>query len=221
MAFLYRTPVIIRYRQPYLDWANAAPGDVDYSPEDAARGDVYLGPSFETEPTLARVLDECWSDIFEEALFAWMEDEATWPSPRTREMFDEWFDAELCGSVIDVYPGEPLTDDDVDVEDVGYALDRCAWCGVELDGDAGRFVGFKVSNRKLLAHRHGRTLSLSLAGDQMVTGIVVPDGEGGARPDDDIVFKACNRDCMQALRKAVPPALKRTMREIERLLAES
>ena len=45
--------------------------------------------------TATTLIDEFWPDVFEEELAAWTLDEAAWPSPRTRKLFDTWFDLEF------------------------------------------------------------------------------------------------------------------------------
>ena len=141
MPYLFRSAVLIARKQPYLDWANslADPG-ATLTMELAQQRDVYLGSHTDELPTLDALLDDIWDEIFEEELFAWSTDEQQWPGNRTRQMFDEWFTAELCDSVIDLVPDEPLTEDDIDLQDLQIALSTCSVCRKELATQDSRLV---------------------------------------------------------------------------------
>ena len=49
------------------------------------------------------VLDEFWPPVFEAMLEGWLRSETLWPSDRTRTMFDEWFEIQMCSLVQDLY----------------------------------------------------------------------------------------------------------------------
>ena len=82
------------------------------------RRTVYLGPEADN-PSLERLIEEFWEEIFELELAAWLEDSSGWPAPRTREMFNEWFEVELTDTVVDLVPEEPLTQQQLDAAEVG------------------------------------------------------------------------------------------------------
>jgi hypothetical protein len=84
------------------------------------------------EPDVDALLDQFWEDFFHEELASWGIKEKNWPPLRTREAFNQWFDVELNASVYDLTPEEPLSQSDVDFEDLAAASGRCAECG--LDG---------------------------------------------------------------------------------------
>jgi hypothetical protein len=106
---LQRSALTITRKQPYADWANGAGEDesdtVPYT-EELPRT-VYLVPPIDSTAGIGELLDEFWSDIFVEELAAWSEDEGSRPTPLTRQLFDEWFDAELTDAVVDLTPDEP------------------------------------------------------------------------------------------------------------------
>src|SRR5690242_230876 len=111
MPFLYRTPVIVSRKQPYIDWANGlrrTDDEPDFPPELAQKKDIYLGRYYATEEASEGLLDEIWPDIFEEELLGWSTDESEWPANRTREMFDAWFETELADSIVDLFPDHLL-----------------------------------------------------------------------------------------------------------------
>ena len=94
--------------------------------------------------------------------------EQRWPSPRTREMFDAWFDVELCHSVYDLDPGDPFTQREVDAHDIAEALTTCASCGISVDEGEGRFAGFQVADPERLAPWKGRVLPLAIDEQQLI-----------------------------------------------------
>ena len=150
MAFLYRSAVTVTRKQPYIDWAN---GFDDGGPEltdelAGSRRTVYLVGESDDRADLRALLDDCWEEIFEQELAMWMEEEDDWPAPRTREVFDAWFDAEITDTVFDLAPDEPLTETDGELADLSEAFHFCAWCDLEIEEGQGRFVGFKLPDRE-------------------------------------------------------------------------
>jgi hypothetical protein len=237
MPFLYRTAIILQRRQPYVDWANALPGGDESPPFPSAlaeKKEIYLGPHSETEQTLPQALAAVWDAIFEEELNAWSTDERQWPE-FTREMFDDWFATELAGSIVDLVPEEPLTEDDIEDLDAEDAVRHCAWCDAELGLEQGRDVRFEVSDSVLFEERENRVLALAIERDRAAIGIVRRAQKGPDQDDDldgevggddsseaeaeaplEVVFRACSRPCEKRLLKEVPSAL----RELEQALAK-
>jgi hypothetical protein len=211
MSFLYRNAITITRKQPYIDWANSLDdGGPELTAELAAdRRTIYLVPEANRHPDLRQLLDEFWEDIFDEELAVWMIDEGHWPKPRTREMFDLWFDAEATDSILDLVPEEPLTQADADLADLEYAVRHCAWCDIEIDEGAGRFVGFGLADRDRFADHEGRVLSLAIDEERMMHGIMPLATSEYAQAGEDVVFRACTARCEKALRKAVPKALRK------------
>lgn len=209
MSYLFRTPILIARKQPYIDWANSLPGDApEFTMELAQKRDLYLGPHSNFLQTLDQALDQIWEDIFEEELFAWSTDEQLWPPNRTREMFDAWFGAELCNSIIDLAPEEPLTEDDVELEELDVALNTCGFCEAELSVGDGRMVPFRLSHRERLEHREGRVLTLTVGRGRIITTVVTPRDSTPAEEHADVIVRACSRRCEKQIRKLVPRALR-------------
>jgi hypothetical protein len=211
VTFLYRFALTVTRRQPYIDWANSSDDEGPTLSEALARDrrTIYLVPESTNEPDLAGLIDEFWEEIFDEELAAWAEDEATWPSERTREMFDAWFEYEVTSSVYDLTPEEPLTHREVEAEELAYTLSHCAWCELEIDEHAARFAAFKLSDRSRFAARAGLTLSLRLDAERSVTGLMSPDASEESDAGEDIVFMICSSRCEKAVRKAVPRLLRK------------
>jgi hypothetical protein len=212
VSFLYRVALMVTRKQSYIDWANG--GSDDGAPELTAEladetRTVYLAPESDGPPDRGALLDEFWLDLFEAELAAWTSDEGQWPQPLTREMFDAWFDVELTSTVFDLTPEEALSQRDVDLDELADALAHCAWCGLEVDEDADRFVAFALSDRSRLAHREGRTVPLIAGDDTVIVGVMSVADSDEARAGDDLLFRVCTTRCEKAIRKAVPKALRK------------
>ena len=215
MGLLFRTPIFITRNQPYIDWANAIdeegpPLTLDLS----ARRMVYLVAAPEPGARLTALLDDSWAEIFEEELFSWVVDESVWPAGRTREMFDAWFASEVGDAVVDLDPDEPLTEEDVDAEELDLALHTCAWCEAGLDEERSRTVGFALPDPSLLSHRQGRVWAVGVGKRRYVTGIVALPASDAAADRADVIYRACSRRCERLLHKVMPKAI----RDASRLL---
>src|SRR5262245_51688761 len=222
MSYLYRHGLLVSRKQPYLDWANSlAESDTALSDElSRANRSLYLVPEVEGEPDLDDFVEEFWADIFEHELGAWMLAPKTWPQTRTREMFDEWFDVELNASVMDLTPEEPLTQADVDVEDLQEMMGHCASCGLDIGEQEGRIVGFKLNHRERYESFEGRVMPLLVDEDDdtsAVLALVTSKDSEAAKSGDDIVVRVCSSRCEKAMRSAIPKALRRLSRQRPRL----
>ena len=105
MESIDRCVLIVKPKQPYVDWANSIPGD-DGGPATLAslRDDssAYLLPEYEMRDEEKELLTEFWAEIFETELNNWYTDEAVWPKRRTLEIFLQWFDLEFHTSAVDL-----------------------------------------------------------------------------------------------------------------------
>jgi hypothetical protein len=219
MSFLYRNGLLIGRKQPYLDWANSVDQDgpglsVDLS---SARRSLYLVPEANGEPDVEALVDEFWADIFERELEMWMIADDCWPAPRTRDMFDAWFDVELNDSVFDLTPEEPLTQAEVDEADLAEMMQRCASCGIELAENDGRLTGFKLANRTLYKPFEGRVLPLAIDDSdnaEIVLTIVTSRDSAAAKEGHDVVVRVCSSRCEKVMRSVVPKALRRLSRRV-------
>src|SRR5262249_39635285 len=205
MSFLYRFAITVTRKQPYLDWASNLDDNEGLSSTltDDPRT-IYLAPESTAEPDVEALMDEFWEQIFEEELAAWERDESHWPAPRTRELFDAWFGAEVTPSVFDLTPEEPLRHEEVEALDLDYVLHHCAACEIQLEEGAGRLVEFALADRSQLEFREGLVVSFAIDDERSVTGIMsMPDSEE-ARNGADLLFRACTSRCERVLRSVVP-----------------
>jgi hypothetical protein len=111
---LNRGVVIVRPKQPYLDWA-AGLDDTATMPDPNAEQTVYLIPSYDDEAEAWEILATLHPVIFENELSAWHTDEVAWPNGRDFAMFKKWFQVELHSIVEDLGDSE-LFDEDEDDE---------------------------------------------------------------------------------------------------------
>ncbi len=107
-----RAALIVRPKQPYLDWAAGLGEDGDV-PELEAEQTVYLIPVFESDEEAEAILDAVHAEVFANELWGWHTDESAWPRNRDLETFKEWFEIEMHGIVEDLCDYE-LLDEDVD-----------------------------------------------------------------------------------------------------------
>ena len=158
MSYLYRHALFVSRTKVYLDWANGLNDDGPQLGEELSRQqrNLYLVPESAQEPDLGALLNEFWEDIFTAELQSWTVAEDSWPTSRTREMFNQWFDVELNASVYDLTPEEPLTQAEVDLADLEEASGRCAACGLDVEHGEGRFAGFKLHGSKSLRRFSGQ-----------------------------------------------------------------
>lgn len=206
---LNRVALTITRKQPYVEWANATDGPapiVTYPADD--RRTIYLAPDDGLEPDLAKLLDEFWEHVFEAELSMWMEDENTWPQSRTRQLFDEWFDAEVVAAVVDLVPDEPLSEAEVEEAGIEYVLHHCAWCDLELEPENLRMVGLPLPDRELYVPREGLTVPIALS-DRILTGIMTTRDSPAALDGHGLMFSACSSRCEKIIRKEVARGLKR------------
>jgi hypothetical protein len=107
---LNRGGMIVRPKQPYLDWA-AQLDDSGLVPDPRGEQTVYLIPQFENDDEAAAILQDIYAEVFERELDGWHTDESAWPRNRTFAMFKEWFDVELH-SVVEDLCGDEIEDDE-------------------------------------------------------------------------------------------------------------
>ncbi len=113
---LNRAALILRYKQPLVDWINAA----DPSPTPRAltlaevneEHTVYL-VEVEDHNGLATWLAHHHTELFEDELNGWYTDPMLWPRDRSLKTLQEWCSIELHTVVVDTGKS-PLEDDEVE-----------------------------------------------------------------------------------------------------------
>ncbi len=101
---LNRAALILRYRQPFVDWINAVDPSTSASILTLAdvneERTVYL-VEVEDEPELAGWLEFNHVQLFEQELAGWYTDPSLWPRDRSLEMLRAWCSLELHTVVVD------------------------------------------------------------------------------------------------------------------------
>jgi hypothetical protein len=83
---LNRAVLIVRPKQPFLDWA-AGLDDSGLVPDAEGEQTVYLVPEFESDEEGLRVLKRVYAEIFERELDGWHTDPSAWPQKRDFKTF--------------------------------------------------------------------------------------------------------------------------------------
>lgn len=113
---LNRSALILRYRQPFIDWINAvdpsAESHILSLDEVNEEHTVYL-VEVEGEEELAAWLESNHEVLFEQELIGWYTDPALWPRDRSLDTLKKWCRFELHTVVVDTV-GSALEDDGLD-----------------------------------------------------------------------------------------------------------
>ena len=114
-----RAAIILRYKQPAVDWINEAdPYDRDpgITLQDVnEERTVYLieDQYVETPATFERWLKRNYKELFEAEIMGWYTDPSLWPVRRGLKVFREWFEVE-CHTVIHDLSKYAIHDDEFD-----------------------------------------------------------------------------------------------------------
>ncbi len=103
-----RSAYLVRPQQPYLDWIARLAADGGALEAEQIRADaaasitVFLVDPDDDGDDEAPPISRFYRAIFEEELAGWKDDESLWRSPRTLEMFNQWFTVVAESMVIDL-----------------------------------------------------------------------------------------------------------------------
>lgn len=110
---LNRAILILRYRQPFVDWINAADPNPTHASTLADVDDdstAYL-VDVEDEKEFEKWFKRNGATLFEEELNGWYTDPHLWPRDRSAALFKQWCTFELHTLVRDT-GGPPIFDDE-------------------------------------------------------------------------------------------------------------
>jgi hypothetical protein len=107
MKSVNRTAVIVKPKQPFVDWLNSILNDKsDYTLDKvSAQNLVFLIPEYDYPQQSMDYIKKVYAHIFEFELFGWYTDEELWPEKRSWKMFQEWFSIEINSEVFDLVDG--------------------------------------------------------------------------------------------------------------------
>lgn len=107
MKLINRGIILVKPNRKFLDWLNRLPdreaGSRDYTLDDIRQDcTAFLLPDVVSEGSLDYVLEPIKTNLFEMELSDWTTDPSCWPSDRSPEAFDRWFDIEFHSMVWDL-----------------------------------------------------------------------------------------------------------------------
>ncbi len=105
---LNRSAVVLRPKQPFLEWAATVHKDDPQTAEETRAAftqdrTVFLLPEYNSDQVAAENLSDFAQLLFEEMLQSWSLDMNAWPSDREWETFQEWFEFECFSMVVDAF----------------------------------------------------------------------------------------------------------------------
>ena len=107
-----RCALIIRAKEPFLQWVNSLPNPANITLEQInSDTSAYLLPDFEDDQERAVLVKQFFPLIFEEQLSGWWTNEPDWPAKRDFALFKKWFDVEFHSTVFDLVDA-PLGEED-------------------------------------------------------------------------------------------------------------
>lgn len=115
MKWVNRSVIIIRPKQPFVDWINNTPEleieeslALDYFKNECT---AILVPDLVSNEDVEYYLGRIKSGLFELELAGWYTDPSVWPAKRDSETFDKWFELEVHSMVYDLFQ-EPMVDNE-------------------------------------------------------------------------------------------------------------
>ncbi len=108
MDSINRATVVVKPKQPFIDWLNTVFSDEKYTLEKFRQNNLtFLIPIFDNPDDTIKYLKKSFHQIFDWELFGWYTDTDAWPENRNWKMFNEWFDIEVNSEVYDLV-GTPI-----------------------------------------------------------------------------------------------------------------
>mgnify|MGYP000887780057 FL=1 len=102
MYLVNRAVVIIKPRQPFLDWANSLPDPTPVTLEQLRKDcNAILIPDVDDDLEAERYVRQIYRGLFEMQLAGWHQDPRFWPKQRGYKTFRDWFDVEVHSMVFD------------------------------------------------------------------------------------------------------------------------
>ena len=109
MQSINRTAVVIKPKQPFVDWLNSIPGESSDNTLETVSSEylTFLIPNLFGPVECLDYIKEEYSQIFEYELFGWYTTEL-WPVKRDWKTFQKWFEIEINSEVIDLVNDEEI-----------------------------------------------------------------------------------------------------------------
>ena len=110
MHELDRGLIILRPKQPFVDWVNSwttEDGTVTFE-EACTETDGILIPEFESEAEGMAYVRLHATELFEHTLHEWCDEPSLWPIQRDYKVFCEWIEVRLHSMVFDAAEPEKI-----------------------------------------------------------------------------------------------------------------
>jgi hypothetical protein len=118
MSEINRSLIVLKPKQPFLDWAHSLDEERNkFTLQELAHDSIaYLIPELWEDADQEAFLESSCEILFEDQLAGWWTDEAAWPKQRNLAMFLEWFEVEFHSLVFDLCddPIRVIEDDEHD-----------------------------------------------------------------------------------------------------------
>ena len=126
MSEINRSLIVVKPKQPFLDWTRALDDEskeltLESMCEDST---VYLVPEIWQDSDQRAVLEWGYDILFEDQLEAWWTDDAAWPKERDMKMFLEWFEVEFHSLVVDLCEEPICVVEDNFTDELGAETER-------------------------------------------------------------------------------------------------
>lgn len=106
MKLVTRTTLIVKAKEPYLNWANSI-DDFKVTLEELHKEPTaFLVSSHESDLEKDKILRKHFKEIFEYELAAWFVDEEFWPKNRDYQTFKKWVEVSFHSMTLDLLPEE-------------------------------------------------------------------------------------------------------------------
>lgn len=102
MFLINREAIIIKGKQPLVDWINTHDPDNPVSlPDVREENTVILVPECRDREEAVSIIENNFKVLFFAEIEEWVADESVWPKDITLETFQDWFDIEYHSMVFD------------------------------------------------------------------------------------------------------------------------
>jgi len=105
MKVVNRGVVIVKPKQPFLDWLGTLPDPTDITLNDLQEDCTAFLVSDSDAENYDRWLRRNHKTLFEEQLWSWWTDPTRWPAQRGLRVFRAWFSVEVHSVVVNLVPG--------------------------------------------------------------------------------------------------------------------
>jgi hypothetical protein len=110
-----RSVVIVKARQPFVNWLAMLPDSVAVCLEELNQEpNAYLIPEYEEEAEREGIMWNYSLEIFEQQIYEWSRDKNTWPAIMDYVAFKQWFQLEYAPFVFDIAGDIAMLFDDED-----------------------------------------------------------------------------------------------------------